>query len=145
MPIVSSEYTYPMVRTTSLKVPLVEDYVTGRLKAVDGISSLNIDVRNTQVHLWNDGTTPYHVEVNEVDDIAPDTIRTNLIPATELVPNGQKIFDIVPTKNYVEITSVSGGGTITAKFNSLMKWDIQGFAKTDTTYPEVLWGVLDPD
>ena len=135
------EYPQPTPRTTVVQVPVVPDYVTARLRAIPTLSyyGTTVELYQTQVLLENVGASDASVQLQETNDYVSGP-RYLLSPAVEVKAKGQKLFDVFPQRNYLELWGTgTNEGQIKAQLTSRIKWGILGFDKTDTTYPEKLW------
>lgn len=126
-------------RTISTHAAAVAGYVAVRLNVLLSVEAGTQAGAISRISVKNTGVNTLGLQFKETNDISNEGVRSNLGSALTIVPEGFEVINVTPTKGYVELACVTGSGSVKVEVASSLIWDIQGFSKTDTAYPEVLW------
>lgn len=145
----SGEYTAPLVRTTTVQVPVINGYSTARLRAQDDLASTTSALdQSVEVLLENTGDTQVTIQLLEMSiyDATAESPNqrdeTNIGAAKVVKPKGRLTYTIVPVKRYLEVKCTAGGpSNVRVQLTGQIKWQELGFDKTkdNTIYPKSLW------
>lgn len=126
------------LRTTIVRVPVVPNYVTARLRP-KRLMATGFAFAACQVTLRNTGDTACIMRLQTTDDPAPAVSRAYLGSAISLQPHGEKTFVVKPEKAYLEFKSIEGLSEIEITVVSQIGFDTVPFDRMDTYYPRILW------
>lgn len=142
-------YPQPLLRTTSVQVPVVAGYTTARLQAHLQFSGTGSGTYNGTLSSLPDNSVLGLFENTGATDVSLQLIQTGdytsgprlqIGAPFSVAAGGRKTVNFTPQMQFVEIWGSSGGPTtIRAQLSSQVEWSILGFAKGDTTYPKTLW------
>lgn len=140
----NAEYPQPNARITSLRIPVVEGYITGRLRTDPHVINDNNPLLSCQLTIQNVGVADCSLDVLETDDISVSGART-VLATTNLVAGGVDSVTVVPTKEYLEFKSTTGTTAVNVQLQSVLRYAMESFSKSDTNYPQVLWSATYPN
>ncbi len=136
------EYTQPLARKTTVQVPVISGYVTGRLRTQENFSPTISGTDTTMLLTFeNVGNTIFSVSLRETSDSSISGTRIDLISGLSLAVGGHAVKTVVNKRDYLEIYGVHNSGNLRLGIESLRRWDQLGFDdQTDATfYPKELY------
>ena len=146
------EYPAALVRTTSIRCPVVGGYITARLQAQgdlvhsatsDGLNESGYNPNTTMVVVENTGQNQFTLQLLGTNDYTSGP-RENIGAAVTLVPQGRASFSATPRHTYLEVFTPAGTSALQMQLSSRLRWDELGFDKTDAFYPPFLWNAKNP-
>ena len=147
---ISGDYTQPLSRKQEWHLPVVVDFVTGRLYSPisagnETFAPESFAPGNMRILVENTGDTPVQVTFNEMDDYTDSETSAELWATNEIVPRGTVANVVQPSRRYIEVAGVVGPGTIRIQIESQVHWSIMTFDKSDVKYPPILTKLPTPD
>lgn len=146
------EYPEALVRTTSVRCPVVGGYITARLQVQgdlvhsatsDGLDESGYNPNTTMVVLENTGNSAFKMQLLGTNDYTLGP-RENIGVNQTLVPCGKTSFAATPRHTYLEVFTTEGTSALRMQLSSRLRWDELGFDKTDPFYPPFLWNAKNP-
>ena len=112
-------------------------YVTSRLVTQDPVFADSPAVPH-QLTVQNTGSTAFTFKVLQTNDASATGTRTDASSAIALVPGGEQVVNIAPTKKVLEIYGTSGTGNLRMSLVSKTRYQEMAFDKKDTFFPQAI-------
>lgn len=140
-------YAQPLDRTLFVEAPLLDGYTTLRLRGDLQTSGTTVyagtmPVLNDNLMraiVSNTGMSAGTVQLMQ-RPVTTGSYRVALGSPVVLQPGGRSTISATPIHNYIEMTCSGGGPTkIRVQITSRIEYQEQGFARSETIYPQQLW------